>query len=113
MVITVKAVKTNGEIFEKEIERDVKEIQLSYRELQSIDLSQFSKFKNLKSLYLSTNHFREINLYPLRLCKKLEELYIDNNPMEEILSKETSEILEKLPEGLLPYKEKIQKAVKN
>lgn len=72
-----------GLIEKKEIEAEVREIDLSRRHIARIDLSPLKACKKLESLDLSNNPLYRVDPAPLSKCKELWNLELDSDVQKE------------------------------
>ncbi|MBD3189770.1 MAG: leucine-rich repeat protein [Candidatus Heimdallarchaeota archaeon] len=82
LVITGK--KENGEAFRREIAKDIQALDLSERQLSSIDLSPLQNCPKLQWLFLSMNQLTSVDLSPLKNCHNLQHFFLNINQLTSV-----------------------------
>ena len=82
--VVIEGKKTNGEIFRKPFENDMKIVNLQGKQLSLISLSSLAEFTNLQKLRLAGNQLSSISLSPLSKCPNFESLYLGGNQLTSI-----------------------------
>lgn len=84
MSIKVTYITTGGEEKQAEFELDATYVDLSGKQLKTVDLTPLKSLPHLQSLDLRQNNLQSIDLTPLSFCKDFSRLLLYNNQLQSI-----------------------------
>jgi len=82
--IEIRGLRYDGSIYVEIVNKSVKKLSLSRKQLSKISLSSIKHLKNLREFSLALNYLTDIDLSPLRFCSQLQRISINWNHLVKV-----------------------------